>query len=446
MKIAVIGTGYVGLVSGTCFAESGVNVTCVDIDEKKINDLNNNIIPIYEPGLDVMVHTNVVQKRLKFSTNLGESIQGCEAIFIAVGTPPDEDGSADLKYVLGVAKEIGKNLNNYSVIVDKSTVPVGTAEKVRATIHKELMDREGAYIDFDVASNPEFLKEGDAISDFLKPDRIVVGVDTLQAKEVMRKLYRSFVLNNHPLFFMDILSAEMTKYAANAMLATRISFMNDIANLCDKVGADVDAIRRGIGTDLRIGTKFLYPGIGWGGSCFSKDLQALVKTGEDIGYSLDILKSTISVNERQKSVLFDKMLSYFNGNLTGKNIAVWGLSFKPGTDDMREASSIVLINKLRNAGAIVSLHDPVALQEARRILGLDVEKLTTIYCEDKYEAIEDVDALCIATEWPEYRNPEFDSMEALMKDKVIFDGRNIYEPLDMSDWDYISIGRKPILQ
>lgn len=441
MNIAVIGTGYVGLVSGTCFAETGITVTCVDVNEDKIARLKSGIIPIYEPGLDSMVKRNVEKGRLTFSTKLAEAIQGAEAIFIAVGTPPDEDGSADLSYVLAVAKEIGENLNDYCVVVNKSTVPVGTGEKVKKAI-KEQLDKRGVNIKFDVASNPEFLKEGNAIDDFLKPDRIVIGVESVDAQKIMTKLYKPFVLNGHPILFMDIASAELTKYAANAMLATKISFMNDIANLCDIVGADVNLIRKGIGADARIGNKFLYAGVGYGGSCFPKDVKALIHTAEEHDYSMAILKSVEEVNNRQKLVLYDKLLSHFGGNIKGLRIAIWGLSFKPNTDDMREAPSVVIIKKLIEAGAKVSAYDPVAMDEAKRILGNTID-----YADAPYGATKDADALLLVTEWQEFRNLDFLLLADNMKRRIIFDGRNVYDPEEMKErgFTYFSIGRKPIL-
>ncbi|AIZ63324.1 UDP-glucose 6-dehydrogenase [Hymenobacter sp. DG25B] len=425
MKIAVVGTGYVGLVTGTCFAEVGIDVTCIDIDQKKIDNLHNGILPIYEPGLEEMVSRNVAADRLHFSTNLGEAIKDCDVAFIAVGTPPGEDGSADLKYVLAVARGIGEHMTDYGVIVTKSTVPVGTAAKVRKEIERAL-EKRGVDIDFDVASNPEFLKEGAAIDDFLKPDRIVVGVSSERAEEVMNKLYKPFLLNGHPIIFMDIPSAEMTKYAANSMLATKISFMNDIANLCEIMGADVNMVRKGIGSDARIGTKFIYPGIGYGGSCFPKDVKALIKTAAENGYEMQVLKAVESVNEAQKEVLFDKVVKHFDGALKGKKIAIWGLSFKPKTDDMREAPSLVIIDKLLAEGCTVTAYDPVAMEEAKHTLGD-----TITYAKDQYEAVIDADALLIVTEWPEFRSPDFEVVGRLLKDKVVFDGRNIYEPQEM---------------
>ena len=440
MKISVVGTGYVGLVSGTCFAETGVTVTCVDIDEKKINNLNKGIIPIYEPGLEKMVKTNVEKNRLFFSTSLKESLNEAEAIFIAVGTPPDEDGSADLKYVLSVAREIGQHLDHYIVVVTKSTVPIGTAKKVKAAVQDEL-NKRNVNIDFDVASNPEFLKEGDAIDDFLKPDRIVIGTESEQAEKTMKRLYKPFLLNNHPIVFMDIPSAELTKYTANSMLATKISFMNDIANLCEIVGADVNMVRKGIGSDTRIGNKFIYPGAGYGGSCFPKDVKALIKTADENNYSLEILKSVEFVNNKQKSVIFNKLNSHFNNDLRGKKIAMWGLSFKPNTDDMREAPALVIIDKLTKAGVKVVAYDPIAMEEGKRRLG---DKI--IYAKDQYDAVNDADALIVITEWSEFRTPNYKILSKLMKNKLIFDGRNIYEPSEMKEFGftYYSIGRKTV--
>lgn len=438
MKITIVGTGYVGLVTGTCFAEVGIDVTCVDIDEKKIENLNKGIIPIYEPGLEEMVERNVNAGRLHFSTKIADSLEGVQVVFGAVGTPPDEDGSADLKYVLQVAKEVALNVNDYVLMVTKSTVPVGTAEKVREVMAKTLKER-GADLDFDVASNPEFLKEGDAVDDFLKPDRIVVGVDSDKAKKIMDKLYKPFTMNGHPVIFMDIISAEMTKYTANSMLATKISFMNDIANLCEIVGADVNMVRKGIGSDRRIGKYFIYPGTGYGGSCFPKDVKALIKTADQFGYSLEVLKSVENVNERQKSVLFGKAMKFFNGDLKDKTIAIWGLSFKPQTNDMREAPSLVIIDKLLEQGAKVKAYDPVAMEEAHRIVGDKIE-----YCKDQYEAIIDADALFLVTEWPEFKFPNFNVMAKLLSQKVIFDGRNVYDVNEMraEGFQYFGIGTK----
>lgn len=438
MKIAVVGTGYVGLVTGTCFAEVGIDVTCIDVDQKKIDNLKSGILPIYEPGLEEMVLRNVEAGRLHFSTSLSESIKGCDVAFIAVGTPPGEDGSADLKYVLGVAGEIGENMNSYGVIVTKSTVPVGTAEKVKIAVKKAL-DKRNVNLEFDVASNPEFLKEGAAIEDFLKPDRIVIGIETKRAEEIMRKLYKPFLLNGHPIIFMDIPSAEMTKYAANAMLATKISFMNDMANLCEIMGADVNLVRKGIGSDARIGHKFIYPGIGYGGSCFPKDVKALIKTAAENGYNMRILNAVEEVNNHQKEVLFDKIVLHFKGQLKGKTFAIWGLSFKPKTDDMREAPSLVIIEKLLAAGANVNAYDPVAMHEAKKTLGEQIN-----YSKNPNAALIDADALVVATEWPEFRSPDFDVMGKLMKDKVVFDGRNIYDVAEMKEkgFDYYCIGIK----
>jgi UDPglucose 6-dehydrogenase len=440
MKISVVGSGYVGLVSGTCFSETGIDVVCVDVDERKINMLNSGQIPIYEPGLEDIFKRNVEKGRLSFTTSLKGSLIDAEAVFIAVGTPPDEDGSADLKYVLGVAREIGRHMTDYLVVVTKSTVPVGTSMKVKAAIQDELRKRN-ANIPFDVASNPEFLKEGSAVDDFLKPDRIVVGVESEQAEKTMRKLYKAFLLNGHPILFMDISSSEMTKYAANSMLATKISFMNDIANLCELIGADVGMVRKGIGSDARIGNKFIYPGTGYGGSCFPKDVQALIRTADDYGHSLDILKAVESVNFRQKQVLIGKIKSHFGDNLSGLKFAMWGLAFKPKTDDMREAPSRVIIDLLLEAGASVVAYDPVAKEEAHRILGDAI-----LYAKDEYDACVDADALIIVTEWPEFRMPNFGVIEKLLKSKTIFDGRNIYEPEEMNElkFNYYSIGRKPV--
>ena len=420
MKIVIVGTGYVGLVTGTCLAEVGIEVICVDVDEKKIENLRKDILPIYEPGLDKLVHRNYEKGRLHFSTDLAEAIKGADAAFIAVGTPPGEDGSADLKYVLTVAREIGENMNDYGVIITKSTVPVGTAAKVKAEIQNAL-DKRGADIDFDVASNPEFLKEGAAVNDFMKPDRIVVGVESDKAKNVLEKIYHPFTLNGHPVIFMDIPSAEMTKYAANSMLATKISFMNDVANLCEIMGADVNLVRRGIGSDPRIGNKFIYPGIGYGGSCFPKDVKALIRTARENGYEMRILQAVEDVNEDQKSVLFSKVKSHF-GDLSEKHFAVWGLSFKPNTDDMREAPSVVIIDKLLEQGATVTAYDPVAMEEARRDLGDRIN-----YAKDEYEALKDADALLVVTEWSEFRVPDFEELKKLLKNPIIFDGRNIFE-------------------
>lgn len=440
MNITVIGTGYVGLVTGTCFAETGINVVCVDIDEKKIEKLRNGEVPIYEPGLDLILERNIDKGRISFTTSLEKGIKNSDAIFIAVGTPPDEDGSADLKYVLGVAREIGQHMEDYKVIITKSTVPVGTSYKVKAAVEEELANRN-VRIPFDVASNPEFLKEGSAVEDFLKPDRIVVGIESKRAEKVMNRLYKPFLMNGHPLLFMDIFSSEMTKYAANSMLATKISFMNDIANLCELVGANVDLVRKGIGSDSRIGNKFIYPGTGYGGSCFPKDVQALVRTADEYGHSLEVLKAVESVNYRQKSVLVDKIKTHFGKNLKGKQFGLWGLAFKPKTDDMREAPSLVIIEQLKALGATVRAYDPVAMEETKRILGDKIE-----YAKDEYDAIIDADALIVVTEWSEFRMPNFRILEKLMNNKAIFDGRNIYDPEEMSEqgFTYYSIGREVV--
>ena len=430
MKIAIVGTGYVGLVTGTCFAEVGMNVTCIDIDQNKIDNLHKGILPIYEPGLDEMVNRNVEKKRLHFSTNLAEAIQGAEVVFIAVGTPPDEDGSADLKYVLAVASSIGEHAQHPMVVVTKSTVPVGTAEKVRGALKEELLKRK-SYLEIYVASNPEFLKEGAAIEDFMKPDRIVVGVDNPKAEELIRKLYKPFLMNGHPIYFMDIPSAEMTKYAANAMLATKISFMNDIANLCEIMGADVNMVRKGIGSDTRIGTKFIYPGVGYGGSCFPKDVKALIKTANENKYNMRVLTAVEEVNENQKEVLFNKVKNHFKGDLKGKKFALWGLSFKPKTDDMREAPSLVIIEKLLKEGATVVAYDPVAMHEAQRMIGD-----TITYSLDMYDSLNNADALLIVTEWPEFRVPDFEEIGKRLNEKTLFDGRNIFDFQDMKKLGY----------
>jgi len=426
------------LVTGACFAESGVNVTCVDVDKDKIQQLKEGAIPIYEPGLEGMVRTNVEKKRLSFSTDFKEGIDGSEVIFIAVGTPPGEDGSADLKHVLNVAKDIGRVISRHIVVVTKSTVPVGTSEKIRSTIQTELIKRNIS-VPFDMASNPEFLKEGAAIDDFLKPERIVIGIDNEKTREIMNRLYMPFVLNNHPILFMDIASAEITKYAANAMLATRISFINEIANLCDILGADINNVRKGIGSDSRIGSKFMYPGTGYGGSCFPKDVKALIRTSSDNGYELNVIKAVEKANEYQKNVIYNKMVKFFNDNLKNKTIGIWGLSFKPKTDDIRESSSIFLIEKLLNAGAKVKAYDPAAMQEAKKELGDRIE-----YTMDQYEAVVDVDAVALMTEWSEFHLPEFNRMAELMKGKVIFDGRNIYNPDELRKlgFVYFGIGRR----
>lgn len=431
MKIAIVGTGYVGLVTGTCFAEIGVNVICVDTDSKKIESLKKGIIPIYESGLEEMVSRNVRAGRLQFTTSLESCLDEVEVIFSAVGTPPDEDGSADLRYVLEVARGIGRHMQKYVLVVTKSTVPVGTAGKVRAVIQEEL-DRRGMNIKFDVASNPEFLKEGNAINDFMSPDRVVVGVESERAKKIMSKLYKPFLLNNFRVIFMDIPSAEMTKYAANSMLATRISFMNDIANLCELVGADVNMVRSGIGSDTRIGRKFLYPGIGYGGSCFPKDVKALIKTAEQRGYRMRVLHAVEEVNERQKSILFEKLQKYFKGDLQKKTIAVWGLSFKPETDDMREAPALILIDKLLKAGCQVRVYDPVAMKECQRRMGESI-----YYATDMYDAILDTDALMLVTEWKEFRLPSWAVIKKAMRQPLVLDGRNIYDKKDMEEQGFI---------
>ncbi|WP_455586907.1 UDP-glucose dehydrogenase family protein [Bacteroides sp.] len=437
MKIAIVGTGYVGLVTGACFSEMGIDVTCVDVQQNKINSLKQGIIPIYEPGLEDMVHRNFNSGRLKFTTDLSTVINNVEVVFSAVGTPPDEDGSADLKYVLEVARTIGRTMSRYVLVVTKSTVPVGTAAKVKQAIQEEL-DKRGVQIDFDVASNPEFLKEGNAVDDFMKPDRVVVGVETTQAKDIMERLYKPFMMNNYRLIFTDIPSAEMIKYAANSMLATRISFMNDIANLCELVGADVNMVRKGIGADSRIGSKFLYPGCGYGGSCFPKDVKALIKTAKKNGYTMKVLKAVEEVNEEQKSILFDKLMKYFNGNIKGKQIAMWGLAFKPETDDMREATSLVLIDKIVAAGADVKVYDPVAMDECKRRIGDKVK-----YAQDMYDAVLDTDALLVVTEWKQYRIPSWGVIQKTMRHCVVIDGRNIYDAGELNGMGvtYMCIGR-----
>ena len=437
MKIAIVGTGYVGLVSGACFAEMGIDVTCVDIDQAKIERLRAGDIPIYEPGLDELVLRNSQEGRLHFTTRLADCLDGVEAVFSAVGTPPDEDGSADLRYVLEVAREVGRHMQHYLVVVTKSTVPVGTARKVEAAIREELTKR-GVDIPFDVASNPEFLKEGSAIKDFMSPDRVVVGVESEKARELMTRLYAPFMLNNFRVIFTDVPSAEMIKYAANSMLATRISFMNDIANLCELVGADVNQVRKGIGSDTRIGSKFLYPGCGYGGSCFPKDVKALVQTAEQNGYDMRVLKAVEEVNERQKSVLFEKLRRHY-GVLQGKTIALWGLAFKAETDDMREATSLVTIGHLLEAGCTVRVFDPAAMDEARRRLGDAV-----IYASDIYDAAKGADALLLLTEWKQFRLPSWARVHDLMRNPIVFDGRNIYDPAEMrkNGFEYYSIGRK----
>ncbi|MCM1070710.1 MAG: UDP-glucose/GDP-mannose dehydrogenase family protein [[Clostridium] fimetarium] len=439
MNIAIVGTGYVGLVSGTCFAEMGVNVTCVDIDKTKIEALREGRLPIYEPGLDEMVLRNTREGRLSFATALSDVIDDVEVVFIAVGTPPDEDGSADLRYVLDVAREFGRHIKRHTLLVTKSTVPVGTAAKVRSAVSAELEAR-GVDVPFDVASNPEFLKEGAAIKDFMSPDRVVVGVDSEKARSLMGRLYRPFLLNNFRVIFTDIPSAEMIKYAANSMLATRISFMNDIANLCELVGADVNMVRKGIGSDSRIGSKFLYPGCGYGGSCFPKDVKALIKTAEKKGYSMRVLKAVEEVNEAQKSVVFRKLAASLGGaeNLAGKRVAIWGLAFKPETDDMREAASLVTIDHLLDAGCVVRVFDPVAMDECRRRLGDKVE-----YATDMYDAVLDADALLLLTEWKQFRLPSWGVVTRSMRSPLVIDGRNIYDADDLAEQGvtYHCIGR-----
>ena len=438
MNIAIVGTGYVGLVSGACFAETGATVTCVDVNPDKINKLLNGVIPIYEPGLDELVKKNIKAGRLKFSTSLADVLNEQEVVFTAVGTPPDEDGSADLKYVLQVAKTIGENLDRYIVVVTKSTVPVGTARKVFSTIKAEL-DKRGKGIEFDVASNPEFLKEGNAIKDFMSPDRVVIGVESERAKKLLTKLYKPFLINNFRVIFMDIPSAEMTKYAANSMLATRISFMNDIANLCELVGADVNSVRAGIGSDTRIGRKFLYAGCGYGGSCFPKDVKALIKTADDNGYSLEVLKAVERVNNKQKELLFEKLNKEFAAEgLKGRKIALWGLAFKPETDDMRESTALVVIDRLLKSGCEISVYDPEAIDECKRIIGDKVS-----YCNSKYDAVEDADALILVTEWKEFRLPDWEKVGKKMKRRLVIDGRNIYDAEELKEqgFEYRCIGR-----
>ena len=437
MNIAIVGTGYVGLVSGTCFAEMGVNVTCVDVNEQKIQALLNGQIPIYEPGLDEMVLRNHKEGRLNFTTDLSTCLDKVDIVFSAVGTPPDEDGSADLKYVLEVAHTVGKNMNKYLILVTKSTVPVGTAQKVKQAIQEEL-DRRRVEIPFDVASNPEFLKEGAAIKDFMSPDRVVIGVESQKAKDLMTQLYRPLMLNNFRVIFTDVPSAEMIKYAANSMLATRISFMNDIANLCELVGADVNMVRKGIGADTRIGNKFLYPGCGYGGSCFPKDVKALIKTAEKNGYEMKVLKAVEEVNENQKSILFTKLSNYYNDNLKGKTISIWGLAFKPETDDMREATSLVMIKNLIEVGCKIKVYDPVAMNECKRRIGDSI-----IYASDMYDATLNADALLLLTEWKQFRLPSWEVIKKTMHHPLILDGRNIYDKEEMESlgFDYMCIGK-----
>lgn len=436
MKIAVVGTGYVGLVTGTCFAETGNTVTCVDIDKNKVEKLSSGQITIYEPGLEKLFLRNQREERLKFTTNLEEGIADAKVIFLALPTPPGEDGSADLKYILGVAEELGKILKDYKVIVDKSTVPVGTAEKVRDVIAKNCK------CEFDVVSNPEFLREGVAVEDFMKPDRVVIGTESERARKIMADLFAPFVRQGNPVIFMDEKSAELTKYAANSFLATKISFMNEVARLCELLDADVDMVRRGIGSDDRIGKRFLFPGIGYGGSCFPKDVQALVRSASDVKYDFKILEAVMEVNEKQKVYLIPRIKKYFNNNVTGKKIALWGLAFKPNTDDIREAPALYLIEELLKAGATVTAFDPEAMKNVRDIVG---DKIT--FTENQYDALNNCDALIIATEWSEFRTPDFDKMTERMKSKVIFDGRNVFDLSQMKDlgFYYESIGRKIIV-
>jgi len=434
-KIAVVGTGYVGLVTGTCFAETGNHVTCIDIDENKVNKMKNGEVPIYEPNLDTFFDRNIAAGRLKFTTSLEEGIKDAEIIFLALPTPPGEDGSADLSYILGVAEELGKLITEFKVIVDKSTVPVGTAEKVEEAIKKN------TELEFAVVSNPEFLREGFAVSDFMKPERVVLGTTNDRAKDIMRKLYKPFVRQGNPIYFMDEKSAELTKYAANSFLATKITFMNEVANFCELVGADIDQVRAGIGSDSRIGKRFLFPGIGYGGSCFPKDVQALVKSGNDVGYSFEILNSVIKINKNQKTIMYPKIKNYFKGSLEGKKIAVWGLSFKPDTDDIREAPALYLIQKLLDGGAKVCVYDPEAMENVKGVLGNSID-----YAESEYQVLEGCDALLICTEWGIFRNPDFDLMKKAMKEFVIFDGRNLFDLDEMNNkgFYYSSIGRKLI--
>ncbi len=436
MNIAIVGTGYVGLVSGTCFAEMGIDVTCVDVNEEKIQFLLDGQIPIYEPGLEELVKRNVEAGRLHFTTDLSSCLDNVEVVFSAVGTPPDEDGSADLKYVLAVAKTFGQNIHRYTILVTKSTVPVGTAQKVKETVRAEL-EKRGVDIVFDVASNPEFLKEGTAIKDFMTPDRVVVGTESEQAKKIMSRLYKPFMLSGERMIFTDIPSAEMIKYAANSMLATRISFMNDITNLCELVGADVNMVRKGIGSDTRIGKKFLYAGCGYGGSCFPKDVKALIKTAEKSGYPMRVLKAVEEVNESQKSILFNKLMKHYAGQLKGKTITLWGLAFKPETDDMREAPALVLIDKLQKAGCRVKVYDPISMTECKRRIG-DI----VTYCKDMYEAALDTDALLLVTEWKEFRMPSLAVLAKTMSHRVVIDGRNIYDAEEMHEngFAYYKIG------
>jgi UDPglucose 6-dehydrogenase len=438
MKIAVVGTGYVGLVTGTCFAESGVTVTCIDNNKEKIRQLIDGTVPFFEPGLEDILKRNTRKGRLFFSSSIAKGIEGAEVIFIAVGTPPGEDGSADLRHVLDVAEEIGASLKNYSVIATKSTVPVGTAEKIRNTIQNKLKKRKSD-VTFDMASNPEFLKEGAAVEDFLKPERIIIGIDNENTGETMKRLYMPFVLNNHPIIFMDIPSAEITKYAANAMLATRISFINEIANLCDLLGADINHVRKGIGSDSRIGNKFLYPGTGYGGSCFPKDVKAIIKTAHDLGYELNVIKAVEKANEYQKNVIFNKIIKHFRNKIRNRIFGIWGLSFKPKTDDVRQSSSIHLIEKLLKEGAVVRAYDPAAIAETRKQIGNAI-----FYADNPYDALKDADAMVLMTEWSEFHLPDFNRMAVIMKGKVIFDGRNIYDPqvIRKMGFKYYGIGRR----
>lgn len=439
-QICVIGSGYVGLVAGACFSDSGNEVTCVDVDQKKIDNLNNNILPIFEPGLEKLVKKNVQEERLYFSTDVKETIKKSDICFIAVGTPPGEDGSADLQYVLAVAKSIGESIDKYTVIVDKSTVPVGTADKVKSTIQSEL-DKRCSDVEFGVVSNPEFLREGVALEDFMKPDRVVLGIDDDRAGKIMTKLYKPFVRNNNPIMIMDIKSAELTKYAANSMLALRISYMNEISRLCEILNADVDQVRRGIGSDFRIGKHFLYSGIGYGGSCFPKDVKAIIKTGKDHDYEFKILNAVEDVNAQQKEKIVNEINSHYKNDLSGKTFALWGLSFKPNTDDMREAPSLIIIDKLLKAGAKIVAYDPEAMEEAKHIIGDKIE-----YRKHHYECLDDADALIIATEWNDFRTPNFKMIKAALKDNVIFDGRNVYdlETIEEYNFDYYSVGRKAL--
>lgn len=436
MNIAVVGTGYVGLVTGTCLAETGNNVICVDIDEKKVEKMKNGIVPIYEPHLDVLFDRNIKQGRLKFTTNLKEAVDGAQIIFLALPTPPDEDGSADLSYILGVADELGKIITDYKVIIDKSTVPVGTAEKVTAAVKKN------AKVDFDVVSNPEFLREGFAVDDFLKPDRVVIGTSSNRAREILEKLYKPYVRQGNPIIFMDEKSAELTKYAANSFLATKITFMNEIANFCEKVGADVDMVRIGMGSDTRIGKRFLFPGIGYGGSCFPKDVQALAKSGKEVDYTFNILDSVMSVNEKQKTILIPRIRKHFSNDLKGKKIAIWGLAFKPDTDDIREAPALYIIDELLKDGAQIKVYDPEGMHNVQAKLG---DKI--LYATDQYDALADADALIICTEWSVFRTPDFDKVKSGLKSNVIFDGRNLYETELMEElgFTYYSIGRRNII-